>query len=184
MIINSKGYDLNFVQIRKSKDESKHILTYIYKFKSSINGMVYILRAELHTNNVFAVKFYCKQQAKSDYKYSKITNKGDVYNIFVTIAKVIPILLEKYPDASFAFTGARSIDLRSRRIEDYENNQRFRVYKEIVNSLIGNKTFTHYEYNRISAYLLINNLSLDIERREREIVKMFAETYVELSEII
>jgi hypothetical protein len=97
---------------------------------------------------VFAVKFYAQQQRKSDFKYSLITNKDDVINILVTTAKVVPELLKDFPSASFGFTGARTYDYRSNKVEDYRRNQRFRVYKSIVPKLIGSKTFTHYEYEK------------------------------------
>lgn len=183
MIINSKGYDLIFVQKQKSKDESDHLFTFIYKFKSVKNNWKYIIRAEYHTGNVFAIKFYAQQQSKSPIKYSKITNKGDIFNILVSTAKIIPDLLSKYPDASFGFTGARSVDLKAQKVENYDTNQRFRVYRMIVSSLIGTKTFTHFEYEKISSYLLINNKHSNIAYKEREFVKMFSYNYRDLPDL-
>ena len=40
MIIHSKGYDLVFVQKQRSRDESDHEFTYIYKFKSELNRYI------------------------------------------------------------------------------------------------------------------------------------------------
>lgn len=182
MIIKSQGYRLDFVQKQNSKDDSDHKFTLIYKFKSLQNNWKYIVRAEYHLGDIFAVKFYAQQQRKSDYKYSKITNKGDIYNILVTIARLIPELLPKYPNASFGFTGARSVDLKVRRVENHINNQRFRVYKEIVSNLIGSETFSHFEYEKISGYLLINN-NTDTQLKEREIIEMFSRNYNDLPDI-
>lgn len=183
MIINSKGYNLIFVQKQKSNDESDHEFTFIYKFKSDLNHWKYIIRAEYHVGDVFAVKFYAQQQSKSEFKYSNITNKGDVYNILVTTAKLIPTLLAEYPNASFGFTGARSIDKRTRKVEGYQHNQRFRIYRGIISSLIGTQTFTHFEYEKISGYLLINNQSRCIKQKERELVTMFHKNYNDLPDI-
>ena len=107
-----------FVQKEGNKDETSHLYSLIYKFFSPITGFKYILRADYHTFDVFAIKFYVDQQKESDKKYSIITNKGDAMNIIVTCAKVVPLLLVDYPHASFAFAGSRSIDKVSNKIED------------------------------------------------------------------
>jgi hypothetical protein len=132
---------------------------------------------------VFAIKFYAKIHKRSDLKYSKIINKGDLINILLTAAKVIPILLKDYTTASFAFSGARSIDIYSQKVESYQLNQRFRVYRGLITKVFGSEKFTHFQYEEISAYMLVNNSSSDINEKEREIAKMFTETYNELPDI-
>ena len=183
MIIFSEGYALKFIQKQKTNDESDHQFTLIYKFKSTKNKWNYIIRAEYHTGDIFAVKFYAQQHSKSDLKYSKITNKYDVLDILVTIAKLIPELLPQYPTASFGFAGARTIDEKSKKVEGYEKNQRFRVYRKVVVELIGDKTFTHYEYEKISGYLLINNANQNIAKKEKELILMFRTNYSDLPDI-
>ena len=126
MIIKSKGYELSFVQ-KKNIRESNHIFTFIYKFYSPHTKLHYVVNADYHNEDVFAIKFYAKIHKKSDYKYSKISNKGDLINILLTAAKVIPILHKEYLTASFAFSGARSIDIDSQKVENYQLNQRFRI---------------------------------------------------------
>jgi hypothetical protein len=37
-----------------------------------------LIRAEYHTEHVFALKFYAQKDSKSDFKYSNIINRGDV----------------------------------------------------------------------------------------------------------
>ena len=101
----------------------------------------------------------------------------------LTAAKVIPILHSEYPTASFAFSGARSVDMHSQKVEDYQSNQRFRVYRGLITKVFGSKTFTHFQYEEISAYMLVNNSCEDISKKEREIAKMFTETYNELPDI-
>jgi hypothetical protein len=183
LIINSSGYELKFIQKRISKDDSCHLHTLIYKFYSPKTKFQYIILAEYHIEDVFAVKFYVQQHSKSIYKYSKITNKGDLSNILVTNAKIIPVLLMEYPTASFAFAGARSIDLKSKKVEGYQLNQRFRIYRSFVSDLVGSKTFVHFEYEEISGYLLINKKHENISHIERKIVRMFADTYQDLPDI-
>lgn len=183
MIIKAQGYALKFIQKQPSTDDSDHRFTLVYKFQSSKNKWNYIVRAEYHSGDIFAVKFYAQQHSKSDYKYSKITNQYDVMDILVTTAKLIPELLIDYPSASFGFAGARTIDERSKKVESHEMNQRFRVYRNVVATLFGDQTFTHYEYEKISGYLLINNLNPNIRRKERELVTMFQSNYLDLPDI-
>lgn len=182
MIIKSRGYELNFITIKRIRD-STHLFTFIYKFYSPLTKLHYIVNADYHKEDVFAIKFYAKIHKKSEFKYSKIINKGDLINILLTAAKVIPVLHLKYTTASFAFSGARSIDLHSKKVENYQLNQRFRVYRGLITKVFGSGKFTNFQYEEISAYMLVNNCSSDINEKEREIVKMFTETYNELPDI-
>ena len=106
-------YPLKFIQKDICKDGSDHLFTYIYKFTLAETNLHYIIRAEYHTENIFAVKFYSKKDRRSQYKYNKIINKNtytSVINILETCTSLIPILLEKHPNCSFALSSARSID--------------------------------------------------------------------------
>lgn len=64
---------------------------------------MYFLRAEHHLHDVFALKFHLKQSQKQPNKYTQIVNKGDVRNILLSCLSVIPLILQKYPNASFGF---------------------------------------------------------------------------------
>jgi len=184
LTFNYPGYELKFIQKRKVSDGSAHRFTIYYKFYSPITKYFYILTAEYHDEGVFAIKFYCKKDRNSDHKYSKIVNKGDLGNILVTCAKAVPLLLEDYPDASFGFIGSRSVDSKSRTIEGYNSNQRFRTYRYIVQEKFGNKTFEHIEYPTISGYLLLNRRSFnDIEYKKALISSMVRDTYVYLPDL-
>jgi len=88
---NYSGYPIKFIQKDRCKDSSEHLSSHIFKFYSPKTQYHYIIRAEFHREGVFAVKFYCKKDRKSDFKYSKIVNKGDIGNIVISSLKVIPI---------------------------------------------------------------------------------------------
>lgn len=175
-------YDLKFIQKDNCKDGSDHLFTLIYKFHCSETKLNYIIRAEYHTENVFAVKFYCKKDRSSDFKYNKIINKNNystVINIFGTCLCLIPEILKFYPDTSFAIMSSRTVDFSNPKklTESLPKNQRFRVYTKFIQDRIGNVTFTHFEYPSISSYLLINNLEKDIDEKELKIKEMFERTY-------
>ncbi len=182
MTFDYPGYILNFVQKRICSDNSAHLFTTVYKFYSPATKHHYIINADYHEEDVFAIKFYCSKDKRSDFKYNKIVNKGDLGNIFITCAKIVPLLLKSYPTASFGFCGARSVDFKSRKVENYINNQRFRIYKNIVSIKFGTLTFTHYEYEQISSYLLVNN-NCNASVSEKRIKKMFSSTYNNLPDL-
>lgn len=183
MIINSRGYSLNFITKEPSKDDSDHLYSYVYKFLSPVTKLHYVVRADYHKGDFFGVKFYAKMYRKSDYKYSKITNKGDLSNILVTSAKVVPLLMKDYPNASFGFAGSRTIDRASKKVEGYDNNQRFRIYRHFCSLLFGRLTFEHYEYDQISGYLLVNKNNNNVCAKEQELIKMLSNTYNNLPDI-
>lgn len=141
------------------------------------------MHADYHEEDVFALKFYAQKDKQDDFKYSRITNKGDVFNILITCLRVIPIILADYPTASFGFIGSRTVDRASGTVEGYQNTQRFRVYCGIVEGTIGEQTFAHYEYEEVSGYLLINRSAPNIEAKEQVISRMFSATYNELPNI-
>ncbi len=181
MTFDYPGYELKFIQRERCKDGSAHLYTYIYKFFSPVTCYHYIVRAEYHQGNVFAIKFYCKKDRKSDFKYSKIVNKGDVGNIMMSCAKVIPILLKLNMTASFGFAASRSIDNLNKTIEYYSQTQRYRLYRYMIPLKFGHVTFEHIAYDTISCYLLYNK---NAPEPRTEIEQMFKNTYGDLYDIV
>lgn len=177
------GYDLAFIQKRPCRDGSAHLYTLVFKFFSPITRYFYILHADYHRADVFAIKFYCKKDRHSEYKYSKAVNKGDVGNVLITCLKVIALLLQEYPTASFGFIGSRALDPVSRKLESYINNQRFRTYAYIIARKVGTRTFAHRTYEHVSAYILLNRNGADLVAKEAAIVEMFKSTYNNVHDI-
>lgn len=180
MTFDFPGYELRFIQRARCNDGTSHLYTYIFKFFSPVTSYHYVVRAEYHVYDVFAVKFYCKKDRKSDYKYSKIVNKGDLGNVIMSCAKVIPLLLKTHPKASFCFAASRSVDFQNKTIEDYGQTQRFRLYQYMIPLKFGLKTFEHFAYVAISSYLLYNRAA---GSTKEDIEIMFKSTYTDLSEI-
>lgn len=153
MTFDFTGYELKFIQRDYCHDASAHLESYIFKFFSPITKYHYVVRAEYHETDIFTVKFYCKKDRGSDYRYSIIINRGDLGNVIMTCAKVIPELLIQFPKASFAFAAARSYDPRSKTIEPLYRTQRYRLYCEMVPRKFGEQTFSHHTNDDISSYL-------------------------------
>ena len=101
----------------------------------------------------------------------------------MTCVKVIPLLLNDYPKASFGFIGSRTVDEISQKVESFINNQRFRIYSQLIPLKFGEKTFAHFAYEQISGYLLINRRCDDIKGKEKELIRMLSATYNNLPDV-
>ena len=180
MTFDYPGYPLNFIQRQRVADSTAHQATYIYKFHSPVTGYHYIVRAEWHAGDIFAVKFYCKKDRKSEFKYAKIVNRGDIGNIIMSCAKVIPLLLQQFPAASFAFAASRSVDRHNQLMEVAEQTQRYKLYCYMIPVKFGTQTFEHITYDEISSYVLYNRHSpATLEHMEQ----MFRDTYPTLQQL-
>ena len=174
MTFDYPGYPIRFIQCEPCKDGSAHQFSLIFKFFSPVTCYHYIVRAEYHTNHFFAIKFYCKKDRKSDFKYSKIVNRGDLGNILATSASVIPSLLVQFPKVSFVFAAARSVGRKNKPLEGYSLTQRFRLYAYLMPLRFGPETFEHISYPNISCYMLYHK---NAPKQRLEIEDILAETY-------
>jgi len=176
-MLDSVGYNIEYVQKSSPGKSDDFIFAHIFKFRTC-DGLKYIIRAEMYKYETFVVKYYASIHKNLDNKYNMLTNKHKPIRIFITCASVLPILLNMYPVASFTFNGSRTIDFVSDKIEGYNTNQRFRIYRHIADALIGRETFEHYEFPEISSYLLVNRHSCtDTDIRKEEIKNMFFDIY-------
>ncbi len=176
-------YPLQFVQCNRLKDESGNLPTFIYKFFSPRTRLIYIVRVECLRENLFALKFYCKKDRKSDRKYQKLTNRGDVSAILKTCLSVLPEMLQQFPESSFCFIASRSLDQYNHLREAMAANQRFRVYREFINQMVGEERFTHVVNEAVSGYLLLNNCNQQPENKIAEIKTWLAYTYPDLGDL-
>lgn len=85
-------------------------------------------------------------------------------------------ILVEHPTTSFGFIGSRSID-KDDNVEGYRLTQRYRIYRWLVTVLLGHETFQHYEFDAISAYLLVNRRHADVDAMKERYMRMFSETY-------
>lgn len=181
MVITShtSGYQPSFIQSHPVIDNTDHLKTYVFKFFSKKTKLFYIIRCEYHKYDFIALKFYAKMHRKSDNKYSKIINRGDIFNILKSCASVVPIMLNTYPNASFGLVGSRTIDLRARKIENYNNNQRFKLYRDLIPRFISSNRFIHKSYEKASSYIIFNKTNHN-SNFEKQILDMVCDTYPDL----
>ena len=176
MIFTKTPFPLIFAFKELVYDDSDHLYTLIYSFRSTETKQRYILRAEYHKADVFAIKFYLKNHSLSKSRYSITANLGHTSRIYLTCASIVPLLLKKYPDASFGLIGSRSYDRKLRKVEPAKNNRRFNIYSELILQKFGEVTFAHYDYSDISGYLLVNK-NKDVLKAKKEIEEVLLKNY-------
>ena len=146
----------NFSLLKNTKNFSSDILeSSLYKFKTP--KKVYHVIVEKYNFNVFVVKYYISDYERSKNKYNIVFKEKNVSpsKIFRTVFEIMVTILSKNENCNFGFIGAEKII--GNKIEGKENTQRFKIYKYLCNNLIGESVFTHYESEKQSAYLLLNN---------------------------
>ena len=123
MLDNIRPYKMIFIQKASPNVGDAFDFAYIYKFYSNrkdiCQRLKYIVRVEV-TNDIFAIKFYAARDKKLDNKYNRILkmhNYTETLRIFMTCASIVPLILQKFPLASFVINGAQSLDLESNKIE-------------------------------------------------------------------
>lgn len=145
-----------FYLIQNDKGGSKgllHIL--LYRFKSTKSNLVYIVRVEEYEYNIYAVKFYQKSHSLSKDKYRIMTNTNEPRRIINTCINIMLTVYQKNKKASFGFVGANGFD------EDISYTKRYRIYSRIIATYFSDEYFYHKENIDKSAYMLINNISLN-----------------------
>ncbi len=173
MIIKSLPYPIKFIQRKQKWFKSPHISRYIFTFISSTKKLQFVIEIDEFEHNFYALKFYPKHLKKSADRYNLITNNGDVIRILLSCASSIPIILEKNKLASFGFVGSRTRSKKNRSFsESFYQNKRYRIYSTLIQEVIGNKFFDHFEFNNLSAYLLLNKANTNPQKLKKVIVNM------------
>lgn len=173
MIIKSLPYQIKFIQRKQKWFKSPHISRYIFTFVSIGKRLRFVIEIDEFEHNFYAIKFYPKQLKKSRDKYNLITNNGDIIRILLSCASTIPIILAKNKLASFGFIGSRSKSRKARKyLESFHQNKRYRVYSALIQEVIGDKIFDHFEFKNLSGYLLLNKANFNPKRLKKDIQTM------------
>jgi len=165
--------------IKNEEDASFHIKTFIYRVKTSKGN--YIMHVEEYINNFYAIKFYPVRFKRHPDKFNIIVKNGALQ---VVIGTCLRILLEFFltnPDASFGFIATPTIveDF----IEDKSNNQRYRIYKQVMQNFFGDQTFAHFADIKTSAYLMVNKSCHSVTDLVREMQEKFSDMYPEIFDL-
>lgn len=179
-------YDLKFIQADNPKKEGDLFdRCEIYKFfaETRNNGNVrYIVRAEFY-GDCIAIKFY-PQSSIEEYRYKIVYGRFSyigVLRIILTCASLIPYFINgHYPQHSFVIKASETIDPVTKTEEPENENQRFRIYRNALEKVIGNSIFEHYEFKNVSVYALINKRcekDKDVESTKKRIMAYLVEKF-------
>ena len=162
---------------------------YNFYFKSKKSNLKYCVQAVNHSENFFAIKFYCTAHKLSKNKYSLHTNTFEPYTIINSCIQVIPELQKISPTSSFVAVGSRSIIDQS--VEPTQNNRRYKIYcKKLLNSFNDSADYVMIMLPDVSGMGLIyvgdvKNQSLriqktEIKRRIQKIKEVVLDCYEEI----
>jgi hypothetical protein len=92
--------------------------------------------------------------------------------------RLILKFLQEHPSASFGFVATESIVGAFR--ESKSNNQRFRIYKLVMQNFFGHETFSHFTDTANSAYLMVNKTRKNISGYISEMQSGFSFLYPDI----
>lgn len=131
----------------------------VFKYRFKTPKYTYIVDVELFKYQIFIIKFYLKEQALSDNRFSYRTHEGVAAEVLGTCLHIASELYKAYPLASFGFVGGNDVG------ENKENNKRYRIYKNISLHFFSPDKFNHFRDDKNSLYLMFNKFNIDINQQ-------------------
>jgi len=150
--------------------------TIFYRFSTPIDR--YMVELEHYHHSIFIIKFYRTKDRKNKNKFNILTREYNCTRIISTCIKILLEVLEEKPLASFGFIGSYTID--NNYIEDKNCTQRFRIYKMVMENLIGEIRFYHSMDLVHSTYLMVNSGNKSPNEIIAKAKIMFEKIYPEL----
>ena len=138
--------------VKYEDDPSFHIKTDVYRVKTLAGN--YVIHLEQYIWDTLVIKFYPARFKRFDNRFHLISNDNVVQAVIGTALQILVRCLRDNNKASFGFVATNSI--LDQFYEARENNQRFRVYKQIMQNFFGIETFAHFADVANSAYLMVN----------------------------
>lgn len=133
-------------------DPALHIKTHMYKVDTPAGK--YMIHLEEYIRSTFIIKFYPVRFKKYPNKYNLLSGDNVMPGVVSTALRIFANQLAKCPEASLGFIASASMFGRVK--EDQANNQRFRIYRQVMQNLFGTATFAHFSDEANSAYLMVN----------------------------
>lgn len=147
--------------------------TVLYRFSTPVDR--YTVELEHYHYSIFVIKFYRTKDRKNKNKFNIITNEFNCTRIISTCIKILSSVLEQKPLASFGFIGSYTIS--DNYTEEKNCTQRFRIYKMVMENLIGETLFHHSMDLIHSTYLMVNNGNKSPEEVVAKARTMFEKVY-------
>jgi hypothetical protein len=125
----------------------------IYSFKTDLYP--YLIEVELYPLNIYVLKFYRRVHKRNKERFNLLSNEGKCSRIVATCFSIFLDIYNKNQLASFGFIGSYTIDKTTGNIEPKKETKRFRIYRMAVFNFFGEQTFTHFEDQANSVYLVL-----------------------------
>lgn len=157
------------------RDSIFHVKTYLYKIDTPAGK--YMVHLEEYIRETYIIKFYPVRFKKYPNRYNMLSGDGVMQGVVSTSLRIFAEQLEKCPNASLGFIASASFVGHVK--EEQANNQRFRIYKQVMENLFGTKTFSHFSDEVNSAYLMVNK-SNSIGEYVNEMQNVFIRLYPDM----
>ncbi|MDP2187217.1 MAG: hypothetical protein Q8J69_00910, partial [Sphingobacteriaceae bacterium] len=140
-----------------------------FMFDTDVNNRRYFIEMTELDHDLYVVKFYPKQYRHSEKKFNLIANDHNSFKVLGTCINVLltELLLAK-PDSSFLFHGVPKAKNSKHNflVGDYEDTQRFRIYKYIIINRLGRQTFAMNHDPKLSLMCVLRRSKLNDEFEE------------------
>jgi hypothetical protein len=131
---------------------SFHLRTFVYRISTKAGK--YIINIEEYLYHTYVIKFYPVHFKRYPNRYHMISNDSVIPIVIGSSLQIMITFLQEHDDGSFGFVATESIIGEFR--ESKSNNQRFRIYKLVMQNFFGHETFAHFTDTTNSAYLMVN----------------------------
>ena len=138
--------------VKYESDPSFHIKTYVYRVITPVGK--YIVHLERYVKDTYVVKFFPARLKQLENKFNIVANDHMMQGVVGTALQIFAWHWQVNRRASLGFVATPSIlgHLKEERV----NNQRFRIYKKVMQNVFGEETFSHFVDVANSAYLMVN----------------------------
>jgi len=113
-----------------------------------------MVHLEEYVRDTCIIKFYPVRFKKYPNKFQLLARDNVMQGVVSTSLQVFIQQLQRRPNASLGFIASASIIGLVK--EEQPNNQRFRIYKQVMENLFGTMTFARFSDETNSAYLMVN----------------------------
>jgi len=168
----------SFLMTKYESNPAFHIKTYLYKIETSAGK--YMVHLEEYIRDTYVIKFYPVRFKKYPNKFQILSHDNVMQAVVSTALQIFIQQLVRNPRASLGFIASASIIGSIK--EEQPNNQRFRIYKQVMENLFGAITFAHFCDITNSAYLMGNKLN-DMNEYVNEMQNVFSHLYPEMFDL-
>ena len=167
----------NTFNLADHQQKSNYIATE-YVFTCTKTQHTYIALVQQYQHDVYMIKFFLKSHEHARDKFKLITNYGNCTRILRTCIDILVSIYRENPQASFGFIGEKSEgEELTRRFKKELVNKRFSLYRRLVVNLFTDQLFTHFQYEKENAYMLLNKAN-DTPEVLKNIEALFKQYYL------